>query len=82
MNNSIPTPNIDPVYRIVVHGQLDEKWATWLNDMLVKQINSCRNSLDTSVIIMVPDQAALRGVVNKIWDLNLTIKSIQSVEKE
>jgi len=74
--------NIPTVYQIKIQGRLEEKWAEWFNGTLVEKIKPNANSLDTQLIIMVPDQAALRGVVNKIWDLNLKLISINLLEKE
>ena len=36
----------------------------------------------TVLTLRVPDQAALRGILNKLWDLNLTLVSMESTEDE
>ncbi len=68
--------NRPTIYKIKIQGRLEEKWADWFNGMLVKMIKPDADSTDTILLIAAPDQAALRGVVNKIWDLNLVLISI------
>ncbi len=67
------------IYRIKIDGKLHEKWAQWLNGMIIK-IKECSNN--TIILITVPDQAALRGILNKLWDLNLTLISVTQPENE
>ena len=59
------------VYRIEVEGQLDKSWSGWFCGMIL--------SYQDEVSILtgpLADQAALRGLLSKIWDLNLTLVSI------
>jgi hypothetical protein len=59
------------VYRIEVEGQLDKSWSGWFSDMTLTLQD------DLSILTgPVADQAALRGLLSKIWDLNLTLVSI------
>jgi hypothetical protein len=64
--------NASTIYDITVQGQLRQRWMQWLDGSAV-QIESAD---DTTIRVRVPDQAALRGVLNKLWDLNLTLISI------
>ena len=66
-------------YQIKIDGNLHEKWAQWLNGSIIK-IQEYSHSTD--ILIAVPDQAALRGLLNKLWDLNLTIISVAQQENE
>ena len=63
-------------YQIQVEGKLDEGWSEWFKDMAV----TCERTSDGSVITTltgpVADQAALRGILNRIWDLHLTVLSV------
>ena len=72
------SPDGSNIFQIKIAGQLHEKWAHWLNGKIIK-IQECSN--DTIILIVVPDQAALRGVLNKLWDLNLTIISVIQQDK-
>ena len=66
-------------YQFTVEGQLDETWATWLGELeLVSQHQDAGRSLTTLRGVML-DQAALRGVLNRLWDLNLVLCSVQQV---
>ncbi|OQY18769.1 MAG: hypothetical protein B6I34_10300 [Anaerolineaceae bacterium 4572_32.1] len=63
------------VYRIRVEGKLDEGWSDWFDGMTVTF-----ESDTTTLTGTVADQAALRGILTKIWDLNLTLISVKRVE--
>ena len=67
------------IYQIKIDGNLHEKWAQWLNGSIIKIQEF---SYSTDILIAVPDQAALRGLLNKLWDLNLTIISVTQQENE
>jgi hypothetical protein len=64
-------------YQIVVEGRIDPGWSDWFQGMgIASQIDpdgSCRTVLSGAVV----DQAGLRGILNKIWDLNLVLVSVQ-----
>jgi hypothetical protein len=59
-------------YEIRVKGQLDESWSDWLEGLEVKL-------LDNGEMILfgrIGDQAALMGVLNKLYGLNLALLSL------
>jgi hypothetical protein len=68
-------------YRIVVQGELNDSWSEWLGDVSFESINRIYGSGQTKILSEIPDQAALRGLLNKIWDLNLTLISVNRREK-
>ena len=72
-NQSIPATGAQTgVYEIRVKGQLDESWSDWLEGLEVKL-------LDNGEMILsgyVGDQAALMGVLNKLYGLNLALLSL------
>jgi hypothetical protein len=70
--------NTATIYHITVQGQLKEKWADWLNGLVVKM----EKANNTTITVCVPDQAALRGILNKLWDLNLILISIMLQDEE
>jgi hypothetical protein len=63
-------------YEIEVLGELDELWASWFNDMTVAVKHASDGSPVTILTICAVDQARLRGILNKLWDLNLTVISL------
>lgn len=71
-------PQQQIVYQICVQGELDASWADWLSGLTVTQEGG--NPPLTTLTGPVADQAALRGIVNKLWDLNLTLLSLAAVE--
>ena len=76
MENTPPGNKNSIHYRIQIEGILKEKWINWFNGQLVGAISPDPSTNLTVFHVNVPDQAALRGVVNKIWDLNLAVVSI------
>ena len=70
-----------PRYRIVVQGELDDSWSEWMGDVSLDRFNRRHDSGNTTIFSEIPDQAALRGLINKIWDLNLTLISVNRQEK-
>ena len=67
--------NQESIYIIKISGHLKEKWAEWLNGVVVK-IDNLANENITAITVRIPDQAALRGVLNKLWDLNLILLAV------
>jgi hypothetical protein len=69
-------------YQIRVEGRLQEDWTDWLNGNTVRIVEDQDADGETVILIKVLDQAALRGIVTKLWDLNLTVISMNILEKE
>ena len=62
-------------YQIKVWGRLDEKWSDWFNGMTITFESDI-----TTLNGAVADQAKLRGMLSKIWDLNMTVISVSRIE--
>ena len=62
-------------YRIKVRGRLDERWSDWFNGMTITFEGGI-----TTLTGVAADQAKLRGMLSKIWDLNLTVISVDRLE--
>ena len=67
------------VYEIRVRGTLDERWSDWFSDLVVTS-EQVGHTPVTTVTGRVADQSALRGILTAIWDLNLSIISVNLVE--
>ena len=63
-------------YQIVVHGRLDERWSDWLDGMAVAAENDQDGKPVTTLTGTVADQAALRSLLSRIWDLNLSVVKV------
>jgi hypothetical protein len=65
-------------FEIHVKGQLDESWSDWLEGLEVKL-------LDNGEMILfghIGDQAALMGILNKLYRLNLTLLSVSKASQK
>jgi len=65
------------LYEVKIQGQLDEVWSDWFEGMEITTGEKI-----TMLCGRITDQAALRGILSKIWDLNLTVISVDSIEIE
>jgi hypothetical protein len=69
------------MYRIRVGGNLDPRWSDWLAGMSIIPEQSEAGCLSTVLTGPVADQAALRGVLTRLWDLNLDIISVNRIDR-
>ena len=61
--------------QIKVQGRLDGSWSDWFDGMAI------RFGQDSSTLTgTIVDQVALRSVLNRLWDLNLTLLSVNRIE--
>ena len=70
------------VYEIQVQGELDRGWEEWLSGLSVTHEYAGEQPCTTTLTGAVADQSALRGIVCKLWDLNLTLISVRRIEQE
>jgi hypothetical protein len=68
-----------PQYRIEIEGILDESWSEWFGGLTIESWHTKDGSIISQLTGPVADQATLRGILNKIWDLNLTLISVALV---
>jgi hypothetical protein len=68
--------NPGPCYQIHVTGRLDPSWSEWLDGM---EITPLAND-ETSLAGTLADQAALRGVLEKLFDLNLPLVALSRID--
>ena len=81
MKRSSPEPGSEQtVYQIAVQGKLDENWSEWFGAMTVTVRSQSSDLPATTFTCAVADQSALRGILNKIWDFNLTLISVRRIE--
>lgn len=67
-------------YRVEIEGKIRQNWSDWLNGMEISTRKGCNGSQITVLVGKVTDQAALRGILCRLWDLNLTIVSVCRLE--
>ena len=68
-------------YEIQVQGELDRGWEGWFDGFSVSVHHASKRSSTTTFLGPVADQSALRGILGKLWDLNLTLISVRRIEK-
>ena len=68
-------------YRIEVQGYLDEKWSDWFDNMAIVPLVDEEGVYVTSLTGTVIDQAALHGMLRKLYDLGLPVLSINPPDR-
>jgi hypothetical protein len=66
------------VFEIHVRGHLNCEWSEWLEGLEVKLLENGEMILLGPIV----DQAALMGVLNKLSRLNLTLLSVNKVNRK
>lgn len=64
------------IYQIKIQGKLDQRWSDWFNGLSITTEGDF--SLLTGV---VADQAKLRGILSRVWDLNLQVVSVAQIDR-
>jgi hypothetical protein len=76
-----PMKNSSPLhpgpYEIRIKERIDEKWLTWFDEFTIARAEKGETLLTGSI----RDQAALHGLLARIRDLNLTLISVNRIEK-
>lgn len=67
-------------YQITVEGMITENWSAWLNGMQVVSHKESSGMHVTALSGVMLDQVALRGLLNRLWDLNLVLRSVQQFD--
>lgn len=67
------------VYQIKVQGSVDPQWSEYFAGLDLAVELDGEQTPFTTLTGRVPDQAALRGMLNKLWDMNVTLISVGQV---
>lgn len=67
--------NSGPIYEIRVRGHLNQEWANWLNNATIEN----RANGEAVLTAQVEDQAALNGLLNRVFALNLHLIAVNQV---
>ncbi len=68
-------------YGIRVQGAVDAHWSDWFSGLALAEDCDAAGRPCSTLSGTVADQAALRGILNKLWDLNLTLVSVTRLEE-
>ena len=74
--------DIPATYRICVGGRLDESWSAYLEGMAIRPAQTAAGEWTTVLTGRLVDQAALVGVLNNVYDLGFTLRSVECLECE
>jgi hypothetical protein len=64
-------------FEIHAKGHLDASWSDWLEGLEVKLLDNGEMILSGQI----KDQAALMGILNKLYRLNLTLLSVREIKQ-
>jgi len=84
----LPVKRLMPVdpdrvrYQIRVLGRLDKRRSDWFEGMTMGFERTSDDMLITTLTGSVSDQARLRGILSKLWDLNVALISVTRMEPE
>ena len=70
------------IYQITVQGCVEPSWSDWFDGMEITNETTQDAQSITTFTSNVDDQATLRGILNRIWDLNLIVLSVIRVESK
>ncbi len=67
-------------YQIKVPGHLDESWSDWAGGMTITLESGDDGPPVTTLTGVVADQAALQGLLRRLYSLGLPLISVNCVE--
>jgi hypothetical protein len=66
-------------YQIKVPGELDERWSDWAGGMTIT-VESEGEGPPVTTLTGIVDQAALQGLLRRLYSLGLPLISVSSIE--
>ena len=66
-------------YRIQVPGHLDESWSDWNGGMTIT-VESNSDDLPVTTLTGIVDQAALQGLLRRLYSLGLPLISVTCLD--
>ena len=69
-------------YRIRVQGVVEARWSDWLGGMAITTQHREGGAMHTDLVGRVPDQAALAGILNALYEMHLPLLSVEHLDGE
>jgi hypothetical protein len=69
-------------YQIRVQGWIAERWSSWFDGMTIVLESKGDGTPVTTLSGVMSDQAALRGILNQLWNLNLALISVARIDAD
>ncbi len=70
------------IYRIRVRGRLDASWSDRIGGMQVTETRGPDGQVETILVGRLPDQAALAGILQSLYELHLPVVTAECVSSE
>ncbi len=67
-------------YEIKVPGRLDDSWSDWVEGMTITVESGDDGPTTTTLTGVVTDQAALQGLLSRLYSLGLPLLSVRCIE--
>ena len=77
--NQVPTLDRPATYQIKVPGHLDETWSDWVGGMTIA-VESEGEGPPVTTLTGLLDQAALMGLLRRLYSLGLPLVSVICLE--
>lgn len=78
MSEHKPTLDRPATYEIIVPGRLDESWADWVEGLCLTF--TCAENTPVTTLKCTVDQAALQGLLRRLYALGLPLISVACIE--
>jgi hypothetical protein len=75
---STTDPDAPRIYQIKLEGHLSHQWMDWFDGLTI----TLADNGDTVLTGPVVDQAALHGLLKKVRDLGLPLRSVNCLESD
>lgn len=69
-------------FQIQVAGEIDQAWKRWLGLDSIVYLTNAEGERVSLLAGCVADESGLRGVMSKLWDLNLKVLSVVRLPRE
>jgi hypothetical protein len=82
MNDAVRGLGLDRpgTYEIKVPGRLDEAWSDWFQGMAITVESGEGSPTITTLRGVVADEAALQGLLDRLYALGLRLLSVKRIE--
>ena len=65
-------------YKIQLQGKINPSLMEWFGDLIIQP----QENNETLLVGQFADQAALRGFLDQLWNLNFTILSVERIRDQ
>jgi hypothetical protein len=79
MKKDKPTLDRPTTYQIQVPGELDESWSDWIQGMTIT-VESEGEGPPVTTLTGTIDQAALQGLLRRLYSVGLPLISVNCIE--